>query len=767
MRSRPLYGIVLLFISLFTAAPGAAAEPSVTSISGIISGPDGARLPGAVVTARLTGSEDSMQAVSNSSGMYRMPDLQPGNYQLVAVIAGFEPYSLTNLSIASGVNKVVDLRLKVATIREIITVTGFSPKDSMEGEETRESSARDVGEAAAHVTGIYKLRKGGIASDIVLRGFPSKDLNVLIDGQRVYGACPNHMDPVSFHVDFAEVDRVEIAKGPFDVNNQGSLGGVVNIVTKKAEPGLHAAGNLSTGSYGYVNPSATLSFGRKAFSILGGYSYRLSSPYTDGSGKRFTEGLNYRSDALDSDAFKVGTIWGKVSASPFAGHLAQFSYSHQQADHVLYPYLQMDAVYDDTDRINAGYQINDLSGLMRSVQIQAYFARVDHWMTDQYRASSMNLARDYSMGTLAGTQALGGKIETMLNSVKIGIEAYHREWNGTTSMAGSGYAPQYSIPDVSTDNFGLYSEYAKSLSDDIKISFGGRLDTVTTAADAAKANTNLYYAYNSTQLTSKTNNYPSGNVRFSFKAPLGIMISGGVGHTVRVPDARERYFSLKRMGTDWVGNPELKPSRNTGLDGGISFRHEGLLLESNLYLNYINDYVAVIPQAKVNMVVGVMNKNARSYQNVGAKMYGGEFLVSYLLSRRLFVSSDLSFVRGMRDVAPEKGIMGSNLTEIPPMRSRTTMRYDTGKLFAEIEALFSGAQRNVDTLLNEQSTPGYGIANLKGGVNYKRASLRVGLNNILGRTYIEYLSYQRDPFRSGARVFEPGRNFFMSLSCRY
>jgi iron complex outermembrane receptor protein len=334
-------------------------------------------------------------------------------------------------------------------------------------------------------------------------------------------------------------------------------------------------------------------------------------------------------------------------------------------------------------------------------------------------------------------------------------------------MAGSAYAPQYSIPDANTDNIGIYSEYVRPLSDSLKLSFGGRLDTVTTAADDSKANTNLYYAYNSTRLTSKTNNYPSGNARLSLKAPLGFTVSGGVGHTVRVPDARERYFALKRMGTDWVGNPELEPSRNTGFDGGVTFRHEGLLLESNLYLNYISDYVTLIPQAKVNMVPGVMNTNARSYQNADATMYGGEFLISYLLSRKFFISSDLSYVRGTKDVVPERGILDPDLAEMPPMRSRTNLRYDTGTFFGEIEALFSGPQDHVDSALGEQSTPGYGIANLKGGLNYKRASLRLGLNNIFGRNYYEYLSYQRDPFRSGARVYEPGRNFFVSLSYRY
>jgi hypothetical protein len=29
-----------------------------------------------------------------------------------------------------------------------------------------------------------------------------------------------------------------------------------------------------------------------------------------------------------------------------------------------------------------------------------------------------------------------------------------------------------------------------------------------------------------------------------------------VGHTARVAEANERFFALRRMGTDWVGNPD-------------------------------------------------------------------------------------------------------------------------------------------------------------------------------------------------------------------
>lgn len=765
MRNHRLCGVVLLCITITAGMAGAAEH--LSSLTGVVMGPDGARLPGVVITAYLEETGSTLQTVTNSRGMYLMPHLKAGTYELEAELPGFEVFSMTGLRMAPDVDKIMDINLNLATIREAITVVGSAPRDSIEGSETRESSARDVGEAMTLASGVWMVRKGGIANDIVLRGFQSKDINVLIDGQRIYGACPNNMDPPAFHVDFAEVDRIEIGKGAFDIKNQGSLGGVINIVTRNAEHGFHSTGNLSTGSYGFVNPAATVSYGRETFSLLGGYSYRSSSPYTDGTGKLFTEYVNYRSSNLESDAFRAGTAWGKASFNPFPNQLVQFSYTRQQADHVLYPYLMMDAVYDDTDRLSAGYRIDGISDSIHYLKLHAYYTQVKHWMTDEYRTSSISFPREYSMGTFAGTEAVGGKLETELRDFTLGLELYHREWTGTTRLAGAGYAPQYSIPDVRTDNAGLYFQYLKPFSDSVKLVVGGRVDTVTTAADSNKANTDLYFAYNSTRTVSKTNNYPSGSVHLSYRTPAGIELRGGVGHTVRVPDARERYFTLKRMGTDWVGNPDLEPSRNTGLDTAISYQHRGLLLETSLYLNSVNDYVTVVPAVKMNALPGIMNSNARSYQNVNARIYGSDFLVSYLIRKQVFFSGDLSYVRGTTDVRPEIGVRAPDMAEIPPLRSRMTLRYDTSRITAEIEGVFAGAQKHVDDALGEQRTAGYGIANFKIGIHIQKLAVRLALNNLLGRSYFEHLSYQRDPFRSGTRVYEPGRNFFINISYRY
>jgi iron complex outermembrane receptor protein len=40
----------------------------------------------------------------------------------------------------------------------------------------------------------------------------------------------------------------------------------------------------------------------------------------------------------------------------------------------------------------------------------------------------------------------------------------------------------------------------------------------------------------------------------------------------------------------------------------------------------------------------------------------------------------------------------------------------------------------------------------------------VGVDNLLNRYYYEHCSYQRDPFRLGTVVPEPGRAAFITLS---
>ena len=741
------------------------ASPPSASLYGSISAVGGTRLPGTVITLNHLESGRTFTVVSGARGLFRAANLPPGDYRLTAELSGFLAQVIPQMNLEDGTTRNLELYLEVEpTMTEVVTIIGEAPTDSLEAEAIRESSARDVGEALAETAGVWKVRRGGIANDVVVRGFQRGDLNVFIDGQRIYGACPNRMDPPAFHVDFSEVERIEVSKGPFDLKSQGSLGGTVNIVTRKPEEGLKFNTNLAAGSYSYVNPSATASYGTPDYSVLGGFSYRSSDPYEDGAGQKFTEITNYKASAIDEKAFEIGTAWGRAGWSPAEGNQLQVSYTRQDVDRTLYPYLKMDAVYDDTDRVSLRYDREDPSGSVSNLAARAYFNRVDHWMTDDLRTSSVGAPRSYMMGTLAKTQTYGGRVDAELSSVSLGLEVFDRFWGAETELAGMAYRPQYSLPDVTIRDLGFYSEYAHDFSESLSLTAGGRIDHANSAADESKANTNLYFAYNDTRSTTASDTFPSGKVRLNYKAAAGMTLSGGLGHTVRLPEPSERFFALKRMGADWVGNPELAPSRNTGIDAAFSYGRTGFYLGAGLYINWVHDYVALHDQQRINGAPGVMNAKARSYSNVDATIWGGELDAVWTLTDRLNLSGDMAYVRGTKEISPEQNIFSENVAEIPPLRSSVRLRYDRWRWFAWGEGVFSARQENVDTDLGEEATPGYAIANFRFGVRYERLTVSVGVNNIFDKYYFEHLSYHRDPFSSGVRVPEPGRNLSVNVA---
>lgn len=104
---------------------------------------------------------------------------------------------------------------------------------------------------------------------------------------------------------------------------------------------------------------------------------------------------------------------------------------------------------------------------------------------------------------------------------------------------------------------------------------------------------------------------------------------------------------------------------------------------------------------------------------------------------------------------------------MPPLKSRAALRYGRSQFFAEINGLASARQDNIDTRLREQPTAGYALLGLKAGIHHRQWDFSAGVDNLANRFYFEHLSSQRDPFRTGVRIPEPGRTFYLNLSMTF
>lgn len=651
-----------------------------------------------------------------------------------------------------------------------ITVRGQkeSPKEeSLSIREVRESPARDMGEALKQIDGISYVRKGAIANDVVLRGFQKDNINVLVDGVRLHGACPSRMDPPSFHYDFAEIEQVKVVKGPYDLSNPGGLGGMIDARTKKPGKGFGGNVNLSYGSWNNFNTSATASYGTDIFDGLLGYAYKYSDVPKSGDGKRLTEIYpaaspnRYKSDSVDSKAYEINTGWGKLGVNPTSNSRSEISYTYQDADHVLYPYLKMDADYDRTHRLNWTYRIRKISPLLQDVKLQMYWDTVDHVMDDRFRFTSTpsaTVTRDYSMQTDAKTQVYGAKLNTELaagpGTLKTGIDYYNRNWDAVNRRAMYTMANRYMdlamIPDASIDNLGLFGEYERPLGTELVLKGGLRGDV--TWAEANKTNTLV------TAGTKRDFANVSANLQLTYTPVNGLDVFAGIARGTRTPDQQELFLDVPTPGAPsaasnyWHGNRELKSTVNHQADIGAKYSTDRFYVNASLFYSDLQDYINFYQ---------VPSTFEKSYQNIHASMWGAELGSQVSLAYDLFLRGSLSYVEARNESS------GRPLSEIPPLRGTVSVRYDNGMYFLEALENLARKQDRVDSGLGETETPGWATTDIKGGVNYHGFSLIVGVNNLFDKYYFSHLSYARDPFQSGVKVPENGRNVYFTLGYRF
>lgn len=740
------------------------------AVTGRVTDRSGDPVAGALVRLECAGQPPLLVA-ADTLGRFEIVPPAAGDCSLVAALPdGGAPGA--PLPLATGEPGPLTLRLDLDLVIDRIEVQGAPTLDSVASREIRESFARDAGEAAARVPGLTMLRKGGLAADIVLRGARRDDVEVRVDGHRLYGACPNRMDPPAFHVDFAEIERIDVGKGPFDVA-RGGLAGVIDIVTREPEPGLHVEAQAAAGTASYLAPSLGVTYGGARWSAHAGASRRQGDPYSDGDGRSIVElapagATAAYAPAVDGErAFDVATYWAGAGFSPRPGHHLALEATRQEGESQLYPYLQMDAEYDDATRARAEYRYQAGVGWLRSFAFGVSRATVEHDMNDRFRVSGQGKPLGWSMGTLAESEVFDQRLDLALaNGLELGLDAYQREWRATTRMAGMAYRPQDALADATIDGYALWARLDRPLGERLRLRAGARLDRAETGTDPERADTALYFAYHGTRSTERTDTWVSGNLGLAWAPSEAWELAASLGGATRAPDPQERYFALRRMGTDWVGNPELEPARSVELDLGARYHAGAFAFDLDAFLAEVADAVTLVEVERLAMVPGVMNARARSYVNHDERRWGLEGSARWTAGERLLLTLSGAYVRGDRDLAPELGVDDRDLPEMPPLTGRLALRYDPGRWFVEGEAVATDRQDRVDSGLHEEATAGVVVGNLRGGFELGAVSLYVGVDNLFDRAYRSHLSYQRDPFRSGTPVPEPGRTWTASLRFR-
>ena len=293
--------------------------------------------------------------------------------------------SLVTTAVILSANEVQNLE----TISIVETANSKIVKDVS----NEQIKSADLAEALSkNVPSISIVRRSGIANDIILRGQKKDNINIILDDAKIYGACPNRMDPSTSHVLSNNIQSVKVIEGPYDVENFGTLSGLVKVETKEPTKDLHGEVNLGAGSYGYRKASATVSGGTDRFKLLVSTSTEQSDQYKDGNGNNFSEqqvvsGMSTANRYIKSnvDAYEKKTLLTKGQFNINDDSEIKLSYTGNRSDGVLYPTGTMDADYDDSNIYTVGYTARNLADFSKELNLDYYYSNVDHPMSTKLR----------------------------------------------------------------------------------------------------------------------------------------------------------------------------------------------------------------------------------------------------------------------------------------------------------------------------------------------------------------------------------------------
>jgi iron complex outermembrane receptor protein len=428
--------------------------------------------------------------------------------------------------------------------------------------------------------------------------------------------------------------------------------------------------------------------------------------YEDADGKNFVDRYGYK----ENYAYNLieGSITGKHKDFIYRG---EATYTKD----IMFPYLLMD------ERENLV-----VSGSVEYNNHKLYLNYTDHMMDNGLRVSMGSMVTDVTNLTVG----FNGPF----------YELYYRNWNASNEISTpmtTIYNPLF-IPDVElfsgtvrqeieTDYFSLWSQFGF-----VYQKIDGEEHTDIYRLLYEKAEDSRSYAL----LDFGVNHYYDifGNFTGSISAD----------YSMQAPQVENLYISVKKPAGKawWVGNPTLKSPTRTTLRANV--HHKDIVLE--IYGTYVWDYVNMSRRSD-------SERNYQTYENIDATFLGLNLTGIW---KYLDINAGYIWAKNKTSNRP--------LSEIVPFSVLANLKSPIYKGFSgNLRFSYNDAQTRVDKSLNE--LPSSSWYQIDFGVNYKIKYLNFSLTvqNLADELYYQHMSYLRNPFSSGMRIYEPGRIIMLNI----
>ena len=243
----------LLAAVLLSVGMAAASAQSSTqgAIAGTVEDVTSAVVPSATITIRNNGTNAEQHLTADSSGYFKAPLVEPGNYTVTVVATGFGEYSASPVVVQVGQLTTVEPHLKVGTSEQQVVVSADSAVLNFESPDmtaTLPRAAIDNVPVQNRRWSALALTTPGVVADasgfglISVRGMSTLMNNVEIDGaddNQAYFSEERGRTREGYSTSSNAVQEFEVNTGVYSAEYGRAAGGVINSVTKSGTNTLH------------------------------------------------------------------------------------------------------------------------------------------------------------------------------------------------------------------------------------------------------------------------------------------------------------------------------------------------------------------------------------------------------------------------------------------------------------------------------------------------------------------------------------------------
>ncbi len=216
---------------------------------GTVTDASGAAVPNADVTATNTGTGIKSSTVANANGEYRIPNLEPGTYNLTAAASGFATAELRDLAVKLNQATTANLSLKIGTVSTSIEVTEAGAaidtttaqiQNTFSTKQIADLPNTGIGNGVLNLSllnaGVTSSGGVGVGTGPSIGGQRPRNNNFTIDG--IDNNAKSVTGPVVF-IPNESVGEFTLLQNQFEAEYGHSSGGQFNTVVKSGTNTFH------------------------------------------------------------------------------------------------------------------------------------------------------------------------------------------------------------------------------------------------------------------------------------------------------------------------------------------------------------------------------------------------------------------------------------------------------------------------------------------------------------------------------------------------